>query len=98
LFRLINKPAIYQKYINNILFDYLNNFYIIYLDNILIYSDDSLQHKIYIRLVLQKLYDIGLQTDIKKYKFNITRTKYLGFIISTNGISIDLEKVFIIQN
>jgi hypothetical protein len=45
---------------NNILFDYLNNFYIVYLDNILIYSDDPLEYKIYIRLVLQKLYDIGL--------------------------------------
>jgi hypothetical protein len=45
---------------NNILFDYLNNFYIIYLDNILIYSDDPLKHETYIRLVLQKLYDISL--------------------------------------
>jgi hypothetical protein len=45
---------------NNILFDYLNNFCIIYLDNILIYLDDLFKHEIYIRLVLQKLYDIGL--------------------------------------
>ena len=81
---------------NNILFDYLNNFCIIYLDNILIYSDDLFEHEIYIRLVLQKLYNIGLQADIKKYKFNIIRTKYLGFIILINSISIDLEKVSII--
>jgi hypothetical protein len=45
---------------NNILFDYLDNFYIIYLNNIIIYSDDPLKHKIYIRLVLQKLYNTGL--------------------------------------
>jgi hypothetical protein len=83
---------------NNILFDYLDDFYTAYLDNILIYSDDHLKHKTYVRLILQKLYDINLQADIKKYEFSITRTKYLGFIISTNNISIDLEKVFIIQN
>jgi hypothetical protein len=83
---------------NNILFDYLDDFYTAYLDNILIYSDDPLKHKTYVRLILQKLYDINLQADIKKYEFSITRTKYLGFIISTNNISIDLEKVFIIQN
>jgi hypothetical protein len=80
------------------LFDYLDDFCIIYLDNILIYSDDPLEHEIYIRLVLQKLHNISLQADIKKYKFSIIRTKYLGFIILINNISIDLKKVFIIQN
>jgi hypothetical protein len=80
---------------NNILFDYLDNFYIIYLDNILIYSNDLLKHKIYIRLVLQKLYNISLQADIKKYEFNITRTKYLGFIILINNILINLKKILI---
>jgi hypothetical protein len=83
---------------NKILFDYLDDFYTTYLDNILIYSDDPLEHETYVRLVLQRLCDIGLQADIKKYEFNITRTKYLGFIISTNNISVDLEKVSIIQN
>jgi hypothetical protein len=81
---------------NNILFDYLDNFYITYLNNILIYSNDPLKYKIYIRLVLQKLYDIRLQTDIKKYKFNITRIKYLGFIILFNNILINLEKISIV--
>jgi hypothetical protein len=45
---------------NNVLFDYLDDFYIVYLDDILIYSDDPLEHEIYVRLVLQKLYDTGL--------------------------------------
>jgi hypothetical protein len=45
---------------NNILFDYLDDFHIIYLDNILIYSNDPLEYKTYIRLVLQKLYNINL--------------------------------------
>jgi hypothetical protein len=78
------------------LFDYLDDFYTVYLDNILIYSDDPFDHETYIRLVLQKPYSIGLQADIKKYKFNITRIKYLGFIISTNSILIDLEKITIV--
>jgi hypothetical protein len=60
---------------NNILFDYLKKIYIIYLDNIFIYSNDPFAYKIHIRLVLQKLRDINLQVDVKKYEFNITRTK-----------------------
>jgi hypothetical protein len=78
------------------LFDYLDNFCTAYLNNILIYSDDPFEYEIHIRLVRQKLHNTGLQADIKKYEFNITRTKYLNFIISTNGISVDLEKVSII--
>jgi hypothetical protein len=51
-FKLINGLAIYQWYINNILFNYLNNFYIAYLDNIIIYSKNKLKYKEYICKVL----------------------------------------------
>ena len=43
-FRLINGPAMYQWYINNVLFDYLNEFCTVYLDNILIYLDNELKY------------------------------------------------------
>jgi hypothetical protein len=66
-----------------VLFNYLNDFCITYLDNILIYSDNVLEHKYYIKLVLQRLREAGLQVNIKKTEFYVTRTKYLGFIIST---------------
>jgi hypothetical protein len=37
---------------NNILFNYLNDFYIAYFDNILIYSNNELEHELYIKKVL----------------------------------------------
>jgi len=43
-FGLTNGLAIYQQYINNVLFDYLNNFYTAYLDDIIIYSKNKLEH------------------------------------------------------
>ena len=36
--------------------------------------------------------------DIKKSKFNITKIKFLGFIIRTNGIAMDTNKLAIIRN
>jgi hypothetical protein len=45
---------------NDVLFDYLDDFYIAYLNNILIYSDDELEHELYIKKVLQRLRDVGL--------------------------------------
>jgi hypothetical protein len=65
-----------------VLFDYLDDFCTMYLDDILIYSNNVLEHKHYIKLVLQRLWEAGLQVDIKKTEFHVTHTKYLGFIIS----------------
>ena len=96
-FRLTNGPAIYQQYINNILFDYLNDFYIAYLDNIIIYSKNKLEYQEYIYKVLQWLRQAGLQANIKKSEFSVKYIKYLGFIISTDGIKADPEKTAVIN-
>ena len=52
LFGLTNGPAIYQQYMNNILFNYLDDFYTAYLDNIIIYFKNELEHKKYIYKIL----------------------------------------------
>jgi predicted oxidoreductase len=83
---------------NKTLIEYLDNFYTAYLDDILIYLEDPLQYKEHVCKVLLRLYKAGLQADIKKYKFNVTRTKYLRFVISTNRVEVDLEKVKAICN
>jgi predicted oxidoreductase len=83
---------------NDVLFDYLDDFCTAYLDDILIYSEDPLEHQTHVKKVLQRLRAAGLQADIKKSEFSVTKTKYLGFIISTNGIEVDLEKVEVVRN
>ena len=82
-FGLTNGPAIYQRYMNEVLFDYLDEFCTVYLDDILIYLDNALEHENHVKLVLQCLHEAGLQVDIKKTEYHVIRTKYLGFIIST---------------
>ena len=47
-FGLINTPATFQAFINNILRKYLDIFIIIYLDDILIYSQTEKDYKQYI--------------------------------------------------
>jgi hypothetical protein len=39
-----NSPAMFQRFINNILFNYLNVFCTIYINNILIYSQSQEEH------------------------------------------------------
>ena len=95
---LTNGPATYQRYMNDVLFDYLDVFCTAYLDDIIIYSEDPLQHTEHVRKVLERLRKAGLQADIKKSEFRVTRTKFLGFIVSTKGIEIDPSKIEVIKD
>ena len=80
------------------MFNYLDDFCTAYLDDILIYSDNELEHKHYVKKVLKRLRDAGLQIDLKKCEFHVTCTKYLGFIISTDGIKVDPDKISVVKN
>ena len=92
-FRLTGGPASWQRFINDVLWEYLNKFCTAYLDNILIYSSNLKEHKEHMRLVLAKLREFGIQTDVDKCEFHVTETKYLGLIISTEGIRMDPAKI-----
>src|SRR6266536_4247884 len=83
---------------NDVLFDYLDDFCTTYLDDILIYLENELDHEIHVKKVLQRLRDASLQADVKKCDFSVTRTKYLGFIITTQGVEVDPDKVAVVQN
>lgn len=94
-FGLANAPSTFQKYINWVLRDYLDVFCSAYIDDVLIYTNGSrARHRKHTRQVICALRDAGLQLDITKCEFEVTTTKYLGFIISSgSGISMDPEKV-----
>ena len=95
-FGLTNGPATFQRYMNDVLFDYLDDFCTAYLDDILIYSTDPLEHQLHVQKVLQRLRDAGLQVDLKKCEFDVTETRYLGFIVSSSGIKVDPAKIEVV--
>jgi hypothetical protein len=91
-FGLTNAPASWQTFINDIfiLGPFLDDFCTAYIDDILIYSQNMKDHREHVRKVLAKLKEHGIQIDIE---FHVTETKYLGLIISGDGIRMDPEKV-----
>ena len=97
-FGLCNGPATYQRYMNDVLIDYLDDFCIAYLDDILIYSEDARSHQEHVRKVLERLRVAGLQVDIQKSEFHVTRTKYLGYILTNKGTEVDPDKVEVLRN
>jgi hypothetical protein len=88
-FGLANILAIFQAYINTILIGLLDYFIVIYLDNILIYSRNKSKYYNYICQVLIRLYKNNLFYKLSKYKFNIKKVEFLGFLIRTEGIYAD---------
>ena len=92
-FGLCNAPASFQNYINHTLHNLLDKFCTAYLDDVLIYSSSKKDHRRHVREVVQRLIDASLQIDIDKCEFEVTKTKYLGLIISSGGISMDPDKV-----
>ena len=96
-FGLTNGPATYQQYMNDILFEYLNDFCQAYLDDILIYSRTKEDHVAHVRQVLQKLREAGLQADIMKCEFHVQETRFLGLLVSTEGLRVDPDKISAIQ-
>ena len=65
----------------------------IYLANILIYSSNLREYQKHVQAVLTKLREAEIQANVKKCKFHVTETKYLGLIISTNSIKMDPAKI-----
>ena len=92
-FGLTGGQASWQRFINDLLWEYLNEFCTAYLDDILIYSTSMKKHRQHVRKVLTKLREAGIPADVDKCEFYVTETKYLGLIVSTEGIKIDPSKV-----
>jgi hypothetical protein len=55
LFGLSNTLVIFQVWINEILYLYLDVFYIVYINDILVYSNNLLEYKKYIKKILHVL-------------------------------------------
>ncbi len=97
-FNLCNELILFQKYINNTLYKHLNKFCIAYLNDILIYSNNELEHKIHVKLILWKLQEANLQMNIIKCKFHVTQVLYLKLIIIIEKIKMNSFKINIIVN
>jgi hypothetical protein len=58
-----------------------------------VYSNTPKEHTKHVLKVLRWLLDRGLYININKCEFSVKEVKYLGLIISIEGIKMDLKKV-----
>jgi HD-GYP domain-containing protein (c-di-GMP phosphodiesterase class II) len=91
-FGLINIPATWQAFINNVFREYLDVFVIIYLDDILIFLKSEEEYKRHIKKILKKLIDENLRIKTEKTEFHAKEVDFLGFIIGREGVKMDKKK------
>ncbi|KAI2653739.1 Transposon Tf2-9 polyprotein [Labeo rohita] len=92
-FGLSNSPAVFQALVNDVLRDMVNQFIYVYLDDILIFSFSLLEHVQHVRWVLQRLLENGLFVKAEKCFFHAQLVPFLGYIISSEGVRMDPDKV-----
>jgi len=85
-FGLTNTPVTFQSVVDYIIRPFLDKFVVYYLDDILIFSRIPIEHKIYIKAVLDVLYTHKLSVNKDKSEFHIIKTVFLGYEISPGQI------------
>ena len=97
-FGLFNAPATFYRYINKILAKKLDVFVIIYLENIIIYTKNLSQpHVKVVCKVLEQLWKYLFFANLKKYCFYQDEICFLGYVMSSKGISIEAKKIEVVR-
>ena len=97
-FGLSNAPAAFQRLINSIFADLLDINILVYLDDILIDSNNSKDHEQHVREVLRRLWNNKLYARADKCSFHKHTVEYLGYILAPSGLTMDNNKVKVIQD
>ena len=92
-FGLSNAPAAFQRFVNEIFADMLDVCVVVYLDDILIYSDNPDDHRKHVKEVLRRLRKHRLYARADKCEFHKDSVEYLGYILSTDGLTMSDDKV-----
>jgi len=92
-FGLRNAPSVFQRFIQDVLYDAIGIFVQVYLDDIIIYSKSLDEHIQHVRKILSLLIKNGLYVKLEKCDFHVKETILLGFVVSVNGLSMDRNKV-----
>ena len=69
-----------------------------YVDDILICSPDVDTHLSHLDIVLSRLHDVNMKGKAKKCHFGLSEIKYLGHIITQEGVKLDPENVAAIKD
>lgn len=86
-------PAVFQRLMNTVLSGLIGKTCLVYLDDIIIYSSTLEEHEINLRQIFGRLRQHRLLLQPDKCNFIMQEIKFLGHVISRNGVTMDPEKI-----
>lgn len=92
-FDLTNAPAAFMKMMNGIFREYLDEFVIIIIDDIVVYSTTREDHENHLQAVLGCLREHKLFAKLSKCSLWQKSIRFLGHIVSDQGVAVDQEKI-----
>lgn len=97
-FGLSNAPSTFMCVMNQALQPFICKCIVVYFDDILIFSADLASHLLHLTEVLKVLRHEKLFAARQKYVFGAAQVLFLGYIISSKGLEVDLSKVEAIKS
>ena len=97
-FGLTNAPSYFVDLMNGVFRDQLNKFVLVFMDDILVYSRTEEEHKEHLRIVMEVLRKHQLKAKFSKCHFWRREVRFLGHVVSENGIAVDPAKVATVQD
>ncbi|KAA0036552.1 ty3-gypsy retrotransposon protein [Cucumis melo var. makuwa] len=97
-FGLTNAPAVFMDLMNRVFKDFLDSFVIVFIDDILIYSKTEAEHEEHLHQVLETLRANRLYAKFSQCEFWLKKVSFLGHVVSSEGVSVDLAKIEAVTN
>lgn len=85
-FGLKTAPSIFQRFMYDVFSVLDEDGIIYYIDDVLLLSPTVADHKRLLRLVFERLREVNMKTEIPKCELGCAQIKYLGYILSAEGL------------
>ena len=95
---LANSPATFSMVMNEVIREMNWKNALVYVDDILVFSQNFDQHLVHLSALFDKLIEANLRLKPSKCQFACKEVRYLGHVISKEGIAVDPEKTTSIKS